>query len=48
MARIADLFAARLAELEQQDRESQAKTQATLASIQATIAELEALEFPES
>ncbi len=47
MARISEL-ASRLAALEQQDRESQAKTQATLASIKATIAELEALEFTES
>lgn len=46
MARISEL-ASRLAALEQQDQESQAKTQATLASIQATIAELKALEFSE-
>ena len=46
MARIADLFAARLAELEQKHRESEAKTQATLASLKATIAELKALDIP--
>ena len=43
---IADLFAARLAELEEIDRQSQARTLETLTSIRATIAELESLEFP--
>jgi len=43
---IADLFAARLRELEEADRQSQAKTAETLARVRATIAELEALELP--
>ena len=43
---IADLFAARLRELEEQDRQSQARTLETLVSVRATIAELEALEIP--
>jgi len=43
---IADLFAARLRELEEIDRQSQAKTAETLARVRATIAELEALELP--
>jgi hypothetical protein len=42
---IADLFAARLEELKQQDIRSRAKTKATLASIQSLVAELESLEF---
>jgi hypothetical protein len=46
MLSIADLFAAKLAELERLDLESQAKTKATLESIKATIADLEALEIP--
>ncbi len=46
MARISEL-ASRLAALEQQDRESQAKTRETLASIKATIAELESLDLTE-
>jgi hypothetical protein len=45
--RISDLFAARLAELEQKHRESEARTKATLASIQATVAELKALDLSE-
>ncbi len=47
MPSIADLFAARLAELEQKHRESEAKTRETLASIKATIAELESLDLTE-
>jgi hypothetical protein len=43
---IASLFAARLAELEREHRESERKTAETLASVKATIAELEALELP--
>ena len=43
---IADLFAARLRELEEIDRQSSARTAQTLASVRATIAELEALELP--
>jgi len=43
---IASLFAARLRELEEQDRQSQAKTAETLASVKVTIAELESLEIP--
>jgi hypothetical protein len=43
---IAETFAARLRELEEADRQSQAKTAETLARVRATIAELEALEFP--
>jgi hypothetical protein len=46
MISIADMFAAKLAELERIDLESQAKTMATLESIKATIAELESLEIP--
>ena len=42
---IADLFAARLEELKQQDIESQAKTRATLASIKRLASELEAMDF---
>ena len=47
MARIADLFAARLAELEQKHQESEAKLNAMIASVRGTIAELEAIDFPE-
>ena len=43
---IASLFAARLAELEREHAESERKTAETLASVRATIAELEALELP--
>lgn len=43
---IADLFAARLRELEEIDRQSRERTAQTLASVRATIAELEALELP--
>lgn len=43
---IASLFAARLRELEELDRQSRARTAQTLASVRATIAELEALELP--
>lgn len=43
---IADLFAARLRELEEIDRQSRIRTLKTLASVRATIAELEALELP--
>lgn len=43
---IADLFAARLRELEEVDCQSRARTAQTLASVRATIAELEALELP--
>ena len=43
---VADMFAARLAALEQQDRESQAKTRATLARLHALVADLKALELP--
>ena len=43
---IADLFAARLRELEEIDRQSRVRTAQTLASVRATIAELEALELP--
>ena len=39
---IADLFAARLDELAEADRRSQARTTATLARIRATIEEMEA------
>ena len=46
MPSISDRFAARLAELEAKHRESQARTAATLASIQATLAELKALDLP--
>ena len=42
---IADLFAARLAELEAKHRESQARTQKTLASIKSLVKELEAMDF---
>lgn len=42
---IADLFAARLRELEEADRQSRERTAQTLASVRATIAELEALEL---
>jgi hypothetical protein len=41
---VSALFAARLAELEREHLESQRKTAETLASVKATIAELEALE----
>lgn len=43
---IASLFAARLRELEELDRQSRERTAQTLASVRATIAELEALELP--
>lgn len=45
-ASIADLFAARLRELEEVDRQSRERTAQTLARVRATIAELEALELP--
>lgn len=48
MPTVSDLFAARLAELEQKHRESEAKLNAMIASVRGTIAELEALEFPEA
>ena len=47
MPSISDLFAARLAELEQKHQESEAKLNTLIASVRGTIAELEALEFPE-
>ena len=43
---IADRFAARLAELQEQDLESQRKTAQTLARLKGLVAELEAMEFP--
>ena len=42
---VADAFAARLAELQQQDRESQQRTQETLQRIHGLIAQLEAIEL---
>lgn len=45
MESIASLFADRLAELEQQSRESERKTAETLARVRATIAELETLDL---
>ena len=42
---VADAFAARLAELQQQDRESQQRTQATLQRLRGLIAQLEAIEL---
>ena len=42
---VADAFAARLAELQQQDRESQQQTQATLQRLRGLIAQLEAIEL---
>lgn len=40
---VADAFAARIAELQQQDRESQQRTQATLQRLRGLIAQLEAI-----
>jgi hypothetical protein len=42
---IADRFAARLAELQKQDQESQRQTEQTLAQLKGLVAELEALDF---
>jgi hypothetical protein len=42
---IADRFAARLAELQEQDQESQRQTAQTLARLRARAAELEAMDF---
>ena len=47
MASIADIFAAQLAEMEEQDRKSREKTAQTLQRVRSMIAELEAMEFPE-
>ena len=44
---IADLFAARLAELQEKELESQRKINETIANVKSLIAELEAIEFPE-
>lgn len=44
---IADLFAARLAELKEEDLKSQRKTAETLARLKGLVAELEALDFSE-
>ena len=42
---VADAFAAQLAELQQQDRESQQQTQATLKRLRGLIAQLKAIEL---
>jgi len=44
---IADRFAARLAELQEQDLESQRKTEQTLSRLRALAADLEALDLSE-
>jgi hypothetical protein len=45
---IADLFAARLAELQEKELESQRKTAETLARLKGLVSELEALDFSEA